>query len=71
MTSLYGSPWTELKFAKSDFNRVRIMLKGLHDPTVRAAEVYKQGHWEEGGYLRGQCIVVTPPNRHLNTNADI
>lgn len=27
---------------------------GLEDVEKRSAEVYVQGHWEKGGYLRGE-----------------
>lgn len=36
-----------------DFARVRSILSGLEDTTKRAAEVYKAGHWEAGGYFNG------------------
>lgn len=31
-------------------------MAGLEDPVKRSAEVYVQGHWEKGGYLRGMLI---------------
>lgn len=30
------------------------MLLGLEDSETRSSEVYVQGHWERGGYLRGR-----------------
>lgn len=36
-----------------DFPRVRKLLAALEDPQSRSEEVYAQGHWERGGYLRG------------------
>ncbi|WVW81624.1 hypothetical protein I302_103619 [Kwoniella bestiolae CBS 10118] len=38
-----------------DFSRVRVLLAALEDPVKRSAEVYVNGHWEKGGYLRGDC----------------
>ncbi|WVF66288.1 hypothetical protein IAT40_001028 [Kwoniella sp. CBS 6097] len=35
-----------------DFARVRVLFAGLEDPVKRSAEVYQQGYWEKGGYLR-------------------
>ncbi|WWD05979.1 hypothetical protein V865_004064 [Kwoniella europaea PYCC6329] len=35
-----------------DFARVRVLLAALEDPVKRSAEVYVQGQWEKGGYLR-------------------
>jgi len=29
---------------------------GLEDVEKRSAEVYVQGHWEKGGYLRGELV---------------
>jgi len=40
-----------------DFPRVRVLFAGLEDPAKRSAEVYVQGQWEKGGYLR------EPPRR--------
>ena len=37
-----------------DFNRVRLLLLALEDPAKRSKEVYQQGKWEKGGYLRGE-----------------
>ncbi|WVN90116.1 uncharacterized protein L203_105351 [Cryptococcus depauperatus CBS 7841] len=37
-----------------DFSRVRDLLRVLVHPSKRSAEVYKQGHWERGGYFRGE-----------------
>ncbi len=39
-----------------DFSRVRRLLLGLEDVEKRSAEVYVQGHWEKGGYLRGELV---------------
>jgi hypothetical protein len=38
-----------------DFTRVRALMAALEDPAKRKAEVYKQGQWERGGYLRSEC----------------
>jgi len=35
-----------------DFSRVRKLMAALEDPSKRSEEVYVQGHWERGGYLR-------------------
>ena len=37
-----------------DFSRVRIILAALETPAKRAQEVYVQGNWERGGFLRGE-----------------
>ncbi|KAE8542982.1 hypothetical protein D1P53_000469 [Cryptococcus gattii VGV] len=37
-----------------DFSRVRAILEGLENSDKRAAEVYRQGNWERGGYLKGE-----------------
>lgn len=37
-----------------DFSRVRAILEGLESSEKRAAEVYQQGNWERGGYLKGE-----------------
>lgn len=36
-----------------DFNRLRALLGALLDSDKRAAEIYRQGQWERGGYFRG------------------
>lgn len=36
-----------------DFTRVRTLIAALEDPEKRSQEVYQQGQWERGGYLRG------------------
>lgn len=36
-----------------DFGRVRDLFKALEDPVKRRQEMYVQGQWERGGYLRG------------------
>jgi hypothetical protein len=50
---LHGEIWANCDI---DFPRVRILFAGLEDPAKRSAEVYVQGHWERGGYLRGESI---------------
>ena len=40
-----------------DFSRVRVMLAALEDPQKRTQELYQQGHWERGGYLRGESCL--------------
>lgn len=37
-----------------DFSRVRAILEGLESSEKRVAEVYQQGNWERGGYLKGE-----------------
>lgn len=37
-----------------DFSRVRAILEGLENSDKRAAEVYRQGNWERGGYLKDE-----------------
>ncbi|OCF33164.1 hypothetical protein I316_05209 [Kwoniella heveanensis BCC8398] len=44
-----------------DFARVRILFAGLEDPAKRSAEVYQQGHWEKGGYLRDAPAPASTP----------
>ena len=39
--------------SRADFARVRALLAALEDPVKRSAEVYVQGNWERGGYLKG------------------
>ncbi|WVQ93907.1 hypothetical protein IAU59_000985 [Kwoniella sp. CBS 9459] len=47
-----------------DFVRVRVLLSALEDPVKRSAEVYQQGHWEKGGYLKdAPSPTRTPDNR--------
>ncbi|WWC85641.1 uncharacterized protein L201_000507 [Kwoniella dendrophila CBS 6074] len=44
-----------------DFARVRVLLSALEDPVKRSAEVYEQGQWEKGGYLRDAPSPVPSP----------
>lgn len=41
-----------------NFARVRSILGGLEDAEKRAADVYKAGHWEAGGYFYGANRLV-------------
>lgn len=53
--SLAASDWSrQVADSNKDFNRVRALIKALQDDERRAAEVYVQGHWERGGYFRGE-----------------
>ncbi|WWC66984.1 uncharacterized protein I206_100891 [Kwoniella pini CBS 10737] len=45
-----------------DFARVRTLLAALEDPAKRSAEVYEQGHWEKGGYLRAAPSPSSSPD---------
>lgn len=48
-----------------DFSRVRAILEGLENSDKRAAEVYRQGNWERGGYLKGESrFQKTPSQSH-------
>jgi CheY-like chemotaxis protein len=40
-----------------DFARVRALLAALQNPQKRSDEVYVQGHWERGGYLKGESAL--------------
>lgn len=44
-----------------DFTRVRSLLAALQDPAKRDTEVYVQGHWERGGYFRGESATSHSP----------
>ncbi|WRT63488.1 uncharacterized protein IL334_000393 [Kwoniella shivajii] len=44
-----------------DFARVRALFAGLEDPAKRSAEVYEQGQWEKGGYLKDAPSPVPSP----------
>ncbi|WVR03334.1 hypothetical protein IAU60_000325 [Kwoniella sp. DSM 27419] len=45
-----------------DFARVRVLFAGLESPEKRSAEVYVQGHWEKGGYLRDAPSPAVSPS---------
>lgn len=34
-----------------DFKRLSTLMGGIHDDTVREANVYEPGHWEAGGWF--------------------
>jgi hypothetical protein len=53
----------ELGVDGTDFSRVRALLSALEDKDLRSVEVYVQGHWERGGYLRSE---LRSPGRSLN-----
>ncbi|KAK8845299.1 hypothetical protein IAR55_006012 [Kwoniella newhampshirensis] len=44
-----------------DFARVRVLFAGLENPAKRSAEVYVQGQWEKGGYLRDSASPYPSP----------
>lgn len=44
-----------------DLRRLRKLLRGAIDASVRKGEVYRQGNWENGGYLEQAPEIVTPP----------
>ncbi|WWD22241.1 hypothetical protein CI109_106732 [Kwoniella shandongensis] len=45
-----------------DFARVRVLFAGLEDPAKRSAEVYVQGQWEKGGYLKDVASPMPSPS---------
>ncbi|WVQ76469.1 hypothetical protein IAR50_006137 [Cryptococcus sp. DSM 104548] len=75
--SLYESDRTNLSenfdgwFLKPlNFSRIRTILAGLQDPAKRLEEVYKQGHWEAGGYFRGPASSPSTPTTTSPASSD-